>query len=544
MERQEQQKNSPLTLFYAFADQDTDLRQNLEKHLTLLVREKMIIGWHRHQILPGADTNQSSDEQFLSAQMILLLISPDFLASDTGYAEMERAFQRQAAGLAHVLPLLLRPVDWKSASIAHVQTLPRNGRAVTQWENRDEAFAEIAQEMRVALAQWYSPSPQQQPSPPSGSPPFFLSFARKDLPLLRRLKHDLQALSSTEKDESNLPPSENPEKDQENDGREAIIRSASAVVVVATPQTRRSRQVKHDLDIASMYQRPIYLFWIQGDRVTDVMPAGWKHLPALDARGERYARALQDLVLAFGRRSAFTSSPSRAPEDPARSHPVPRNPYKGLQAFRTEDARDFFGRDRLIEELLAKLKHMLSLEQFGQSTSRLLTLLGPSGSGKSSVVMAGLLPRLKRGALGGSEHWIYLNPMLPGKHPLEALTLTLPSLFPERSLKSIREDLQDDSTRGLHLLLMSHVQSSGVKVLIVIDQFEELFTQTATEDERQQFLDILLAAFSEPHGLIIGLLILRADFYDRPFQYPALGNLIKSHQVLVFPPKIFSSGHD
>ena len=149
--------------------------------------------------------------------------------------------------------------------------------------------------------------------------------------------------------------------------------------------------------------------------------------------------------------------------------------------------------------------------------------------------MAGLLPKLKQGALPRSEYWIYLDPMVPGKHPLEALTVTLTSLFPQRSLKSIREDLEEDSARGLHLLLTTYVKESGMSVVLVIDQFEELFTQTATEDERQQFIDVLLAAISEPHGPLIGLLTLRADFYDRPLQYPELGRLIKSHQVIVFP---------
>ena len=125
--------------------------------------------------------------------------------------------------------------------------------------------------------------------------------------------------------------------------------------------------------------------------------------------------------------------------------------------------------------------------------------------------------------------------MVPGKSPLEALTLALSPLFPERTLKSIREDLEDNSARGLHLLLAAHVKQSGARVRLVVDQFEELFTQTAIDAERQQFLDILLAAISEPHGPSLGLLTLRADFYDRRFQYPELGRLIKNHQIMVFP---------
>ncbi len=114
------------------------------------------------------------------------------------------------------------------------------------------------------------------------------------------------------------------------------------------------------------------------------------------------------------------------------------------------------------------------MDQQGQATARLLTVLGPSGSGKSSIVMAGLLPKLKQGALPKSASWIYLDPIVPGKHPLEALTLTLTLLFPERSLKSIREDLEDDSARGLHLLLTTYVKQSGMSVLLVIEQPAQL----------------------------------------------------------------------
>src|SRR6266702_8252670 len=107
---------------------------------------------------------------------------------------------------------------------------------------------------------------------------------------------------------------------------------------------------------------------------------------------------------------------------------------------------------------------MLTPEQPGMHAARMLAVLGPSGSGKSSVVMAGLLPRLQQGALPGSEHWVYLEPMVPGAHPLEALVLTLAKLFPDRSLKAMREDLQDESARSLHLLAAQLVKAPGQKV--------------------------------------------------------------------------------
>ena len=98
-----------------------------------------------------------------------------------------------------------------------------------------------------------------------------------------------------------------------------------------------------------------------------------------------------------------------------------------------------------------------------------LFLTGPSGSGKSSVVMAGLLPRLERGALPGSERWVYLEPVVPGAHPLEALALTLALRLSGRSVKSIREDLEDESARGLHLLATRRVRAPGQQVVVMLE---------------------------------------------------------------------------
>jgi len=224
-------------------------------------------------------------------------------------------------------------------------------------------------------------------------------------------------------------------------------------------------------------------------------------------------------------------------EEPSLTTPEfePRNPYKGLRAFTQKDAADFFGRDSLIEELTDRVKSMLTSGQPGAPTVRLLAVIGPSGSGKSSVVMAGLLPQLQRDALPGSQQWVYLEPMVPGTHPLEALTLTLAPHFPDRSVKTLREDLEEESARGLHLLTTQLVKVPGQKVVLLIDQFEELFILTTSEEERQHFIDLLVTAMTETHGSVIVLLTLRADFYDRPLSYPSLSRLIVRQQVVVEP---------
>ncbi len=231
-----------------------------------------------------------------------------------------------------------------------------------------------------------------------------------------------------------------------------------------------------------------------------------------------------------------TRSPAAQEPDTSLSEPPfePRNPYKGLRSFTTKDAADFFGRERLIGQLITTLQQTLSCHQ-DENAQRLLTVIGPSGSGKSSVVLAGLLPALQEGALPGSEGWTYLAPIVPGPHPLEALARTFFDQFLQRSLTSFQEDLGNPKGRGLHLLVEALARGGRTPVVLYIDQFEELFTQTLEEAERAQFIQLLVTALTEPRGALVAVLSLRADFYDRPMNYPALFRLMKAAQVEVLP---------
>src|SRR6266487_1344924 len=218
----------------------------------------------------------------------------------------------------------------------------------------------------------------------------------------------------------------------------------------------------------------------------------------------------------------------------------PRNPYKGLRAFTRDDIGDFFGREALIDELATTIEIALTREQNRNQHERLLVVIGPSGSGKSSLVMAGLLSCLRDGGIFDSQEWIYLDPVFPGAHPLEALAVSLAPQFPARGAPSLHEDFTRVSDpkrakRALHLLACQLVQASQRKVILVVDQFEEVFTLTTSEEERQQFLDLLVTAVTEPRGPVLVILTLRADFYDRPMQYPKLYQLIDAHHIAVLP---------
>src|SRR6266566_3910496 len=143
---------TPIEVFYSYAHKDATFRAELEKHLRLLHRQGLITAWHDRQIVPGTDWTRAIDTHLERASVILLLISPDFLASDYCYGiEMQRALERHQANQAYVIPVLLRPVDWQSAPFAHLQTLPTNAKAITTWRNRDAAFADVAAGLRRAL---------------------------------------------------------------------------------------------------------------------------------------------------------------------------------------------------------------------------------------------------------------------------------------------------------------------------------------------------------------------------------------------------------
>src|SRR5215469_10050461 len=143
---------TPIEVFYSYADADESLCRELDKHLSQLRRDGLITTWHKRQIVAGTDWTKALDSHLNTASVILLLISADFVASDYCYGvEMQRAMERHEAGEAHVIPILLRPVDWRSAPFGKLQALPGNGTPITQWRNRDAAFTDIVQGIRAAL---------------------------------------------------------------------------------------------------------------------------------------------------------------------------------------------------------------------------------------------------------------------------------------------------------------------------------------------------------------------------------------------------------
>ena len=196
MHKQAKNMSIPLTLFYSYASEDELLCRELEKHLSLLQRRGIITGWHKRNIVAGADWKETIDSQLDHALLILLLITPDFLASDYCYGiEMQRAMERHDARLARVIPILLRPVDWHEAHFAHLQCLPHNEQPVTLWSNRDEAFLDIVKGIRTAI-DYLRPALEEKhralvlggdtglfspADPPENRPKTYIPHARNDL---------------------------------------------------------------------------------------------------------------------------------------------------------------------------------------------------------------------------------------------------------------------------------------------------------------------------------------------------------------------------
>jgi basic membrane lipoprotein Med (substrate-binding protein (PBP1-ABC) superfamily)/DNA-binding SARP family transcriptional activator len=174
-----------------------------------------------------------------------------------------------------------------------------------------------------------------------------------------------------------------------------------------------------------------------------------------------------------------------------------RNPYKGLRPFGEDDADDFFGRDALVGRMLEAVA----------AGTPVVSLVGPSGSGKSSAIAAGLLARLRSGALKGSKDWLIAR-LVPGTDPL-------------REAGALLEQL-GAAARG------------GRRAVLVIDQFEQLFV-VADEAARRAFLDALSAAVKPPTNGPQVFLTLRADFYDRPLQHAGFAEIFAPGVVHVLP---------
>jgi tRNA A-37 threonylcarbamoyl transferase component Bud32 len=141
-----------IEIFFSYHHEDERLRDKLERHLSPLKREGQITNWHDRKISPGWEVAQEINVHLNTAQVILLLISASFMHSDYCYGiEIKRAMERHTAGEARVIPVILRPVDWRGAPFGRLQALPTGTKSVVEWRIQDKAFENIAKGIRTAV---------------------------------------------------------------------------------------------------------------------------------------------------------------------------------------------------------------------------------------------------------------------------------------------------------------------------------------------------------------------------------------------------------
>lgn len=234
---------------------------------------------------------------------------------------------------------------------------------------------------------------------------------------------------------------------------------------------------------------------------------------------------IEDWLSPYPHPAQKKSETDKAAEAPAPGDP----PYKGLNFFAVTDAHLYFGRNALTDEVVRLLA------ESHQGNNRFLIVIGASGSGKSSLVRAGVVPALINGAIAGSEHWL-IKILTPTAHPLKALAVALSEGESDKATLQLMDDLTSDA-RVLDLRaskLLANVGLPSARLLIIIDQFEELFTLCKDLEERRAYIDNLLKA-AQTTGPTIVILTLRADFYRHCLEHEPLRPRLEHNTKTVGP---------
>jgi WD40 repeat protein/transcriptional regulator with XRE-family HTH domain len=276
---------------------------------------------------------------------------------------------------------------------------------------------------------------------------------------------------------------------------------------------RRDGLTQRELSIAVGYSDTQISRLEQNERMPDLATLTARFLPALHIEDQpEVAERLLELAATMRREDA-----------PA----VGLSPYKGLQYFDETDAELFFGREALTNLLLKRLSERLESDQ------RFLAIIGASGSGKSSVVRAGLIPAL---------HWQQRSSgwpvviMTPTAHPLDALAASLHRETQQSlPLRKLVDELARDPMVLNESLKRVAIGASAVHAVLVVDQFEELFTLCRVEAEQSGFVEGLVATAFQPGGVGMIIIVLRADFYAHCARFSSLRKVISQHQEYIGP---------
>lgn len=295
--------------------------------------------------------------------------------------------------------------------------------------------------------------------------------------------------------------------------REKISQSivqTDTVIVNLSPRAVKSKNVRSEIQIAHG----------MGKRILPVMSE-----PCIDLLDDyEETRWLTELHILDFEREGYNYAYAQLLSTLRQAVPIPC-PFKGLEAFQPTDSDYFFGREKLVDEMIRRLNR--------PTADRFLAIVGPSGSGKSSLVRAGLIHSLRKGDIPGAETWP-IAIFTPGPRPIEALATRLrPALGVERPLATVMDELQDNPD-GLHLLAEEYLGDAAAtaRLVLVVDQFEEIFT-LAEPEAAATFIKRLHAAATIQAGRTLLILTMRADFFGRLSAYPELARLFEGEHMLI-----------
>ena len=290
------------------------------------------------------------------------------------------------------------------------------------------------------------------------------------------------------------------------------LRKTDAVIFLASSASVASRWCFAELCLARSLKKPIFPLRLSSDVMLDLL-ADIQWIDLTDGE-PAFARLLAGL-----RRAGLDPADSFA-WDPRRT------PYPGLQAFMVEDAGVFFGRDREVDRLEELLQ--LTLQR---GAGRFVAIVGPSGSGKSSLLHAGLLPRLQR----QPERWMLLPPLVPGRQPMRnlarALAATFASTGDPRSVDDLEASLRRGASSLAELAMQLTARRAGQQnVLVVVDQAEELVTLTGVR-EQHEFLRLLDGAMSEDSP-VWAVATVRSEFLSTAPERAGLAEAVRESVVV------------
>ncbi len=268
-------------------------------------------------------------------------------------------------------------------------------------------------------------------------------------------------------------------------------------------------------------------------------PLGLDHTTIQQTASQNEGQVIGSMTggMAIGQVTVYLSQMPMEKELPRSTATLGDNPYQGLKAFREADGDRFFGRDRHIQDLWQRFQSLHNTP----NTIRLLPIYGPSGSGKSSLARAGLVPALGRQPLSGRDR-ARVAVLTPGTHPLEALATVLARIVTQDATPIAKADefkaalLQTASNQqheGLRRIAGVFPDIDALPLIVLVDQFEELYTLCDDEQERNAFVDNLLVAACDRAQQVSVIITMRSDFLGATQQHPQLNQLFSSQGFLV-----------